>query len=958
MRFTKIPLIATLMAVALSLLIVLPGLAQSSGFDDPKGQLSGGSDLTVAVLSDTAGAGTIAESYFNGDLYVSNDDDAHNTVRITSSPATPVHKVFNGANGELGAADLVDDTDTTGIDESTFDDDNAHCVIATVKNVRSGKSITVGLRSTAVTTDDNDPVDDVAPFAGMFNVIPAGIEERDGLCVDYTGTTELNEALGLIPARHGDTLRVTVAGVQGSVDLVVDAEGPEFDEGETAPEDGVYLGSTSIKFRFVVSDTDSGLRHDGELDYTRGDLDARAFNMDDDQFTTGEPRSVEDTGAAADISVIFGSNGEGEGGEDMSKYGSNGWRQLGDRAGVSYLMNMSIGGQAEGIHYWYLEAKDRAGNTTRTDADDDPREDYRLWVDVSNPEFKDARTGISYDTDDRKEIVDRSSIAVTFEEGDGGLDSVMNIDADKFLVEDAEVVGVIQPGAATRCKGDSDDYPLDIDENCGMDDHPQARIYLQLAEDLAPDAEPVVSMFGGAVLDRAGNPSNQDEVDADDYIAPTLTVTLTSAVMDRPVLRHNSEFTVTISSDEELRRAPTVWFAELDDASTSDAEKSRAPLGSASRGDRVVAGSEDNSWEQTFRTNDVGNEDGAYAVIVIGEDDNDNVGSTPGWANKRTDKAPIASTEADPRKASLKDLIAGNLLVEVDTNENVGDPGFELSPEAGVDTDETESRNPYVTVSFADEKNEYDKTFKGDSHSAVEIVSITLNGDNVADLVSEVENNEYTVGLKDLEVGSYDLKVTGRDDVGNEVSDTYEFDVVPRDPYEVDLIPGWNLVSVPGTPLDSSTGAVMGSTNEATIVLAYQNDEWLTAVNDQGEWRGTLTDIVGGYGYWVQTTAFETIETLIPETDTSSVLPTARVIKGWNLLGVVDVAQADAGDAPSGGGEADDYFNNFDWRVAYAFETETNQWTKTLPDVQDSDTEIKNGKGYWVWSTETGTLVP
>ena len=108
---------------------------------------------------------------------------------------------------------------------------------------------------------------------------------------------------------------------------------------------------------------------------------------------------------------------------------------------------------------------------------------------------------------------------------------------------------------------------------------------------------------------------------------------------------------------------------------------------------------------------------------------------------------------------------------------------------------------------------------------------------------------------------------------------------------------------------------------EAGIVLAYQDEEWLTAVNDQGTWRGTLTEIVGGYGYWVQTTAFESISTLIPETDTSSVLPTARVIKGWNLLGVVDVQQAAAGKAPSGNGEADDYFNNFDWRVAYAFNT-------------------------------------
>ena len=937
------------MAVALSLLIVLPGLAASSDFDDPRGMLSSGSDLMVEVLDSS---GTLAESYFDGNLYVSSDDEAHDTVRITAQAGDL--KVFNGANGELGAAAIIVEGATTNQDQVEFAADNAHCVVATVENVRSGKKITVGLSTADANQNDDNPTNDEAPFEGTFDVIPAGVEQADGLCVDYTnpapgGAADRDEALGQIPARHGDTLRITVGGVAGSVDVKVDAEGPEFDE--IFPEDNLYLGSQTVKFRFVVVDEDSGLRHDGELDYTRGDRDARAFNIDDDQFTTGEPRSKADA-AAEDIDVMFGSNGTGGGGEDVSKFGSSGWRQRGDRAGVSYFVDMAITGQLEGIHHWYLSATDRAGNTTRTEVEeDDDRGDFRLWVDVSNPEFRDARTGISYDTGDRTEVVNRSSIAITFEEGSGELDSVMDIDADKFLVEGATVVDVIQPGAAIRCKGDDDDYPLDIDEVCGLGDAPQARIYLQLAEALAPDATPLVSMFGGAVLDRAGNPSNQDEVTADDYIAPTLTVTLTTAVTDRPVLRHGSEFTVTVSSDEELRRLPTVWFAELEEEG-SNADKQTAPLGSAQRGDRVAVGSEDNSWEQTFSTNDVGSDDGAYAVIVVGEDDNDNVGSTAGWGNNRTDKAPQAGNTA-----KLKDLMAGNLLVEIDTNEDTADPDFELSPEAGEDTDETESRNPYITIDFGAEKGEYDGDFKGDSHSAVAITSITLNGNSVADKVSSVENNKYTVGLRDLEIGSYELKVTGRDDVGNEVSDKYPFKVVPRDAYEIDLIPGWNLVSVPGTPLDSNVDAVMGSTNEASIVLAYQDDEWLTAVNDQGTWRGTLTDIVGGYGYWVQTTAFETISTLIPETDTSSVLPTAQVIKGWNLLGVVDVQQADAGKSPSGNEEADDYFNNFDWRVAYAFHTSNNQWTKTLPSVGDGN-EIVNGKGYWVWSTEEGTLVP
>ena len=38
---------------------------------------------------------------------------------------------------------------------------------------------------------------------------------------------------------------------------------------------------------------------------------------------------------------------------------------------------------------------------------------------------------------------------------------------------------------------------------------------------------------------------------------------MTTEVTDRPVIRNNGEVTVSISSDEELRRLPTVYFAEV-----------------------------------------------------------------------------------------------------------------------------------------------------------------------------------------------------------------------------------------------------------------------------------------------------------------------------------------------------------------------------------------------------------
>ena len=1029
------------MAVALSLLIVLPALGQTSGYDDTRGRLFSGADLRVDVLkevgtvpADTAiphpftltndliAGDMLAESYFNGNLYVSNNPGmtvdgvarsgaAYNQVRIRANTAIKQME-FAGADGEMANVLNADSTapvtaeTSDEVNEGNYTNDNFACdAKATVVNNNSGRKITVWLDDPSTDSDITHNAGlgsglptgrdgTVAAMTAVFEVISSGDEKRDGYCASsyrnagggssgrtsdgatppvYTDNTlpaaGLNEVPGKIPARHGDTLTITVAGVAGSVTLKVDAAGPQFSD--IAPEHKAYVSSNTVKFRFVVTDSDSGLAHDGELDYIRGDRDARAFNTDGDGNITTEPRSNAN-GSARDISVMVGSERSGD--------GSNGWRvrPSGGRPGVSYFLDMAVTGLEAGDNDWYMTAKDRAGNVTRTDADEnkDKKQDFELIVDVSSSEFRDARTGISYDDSKKTEVVNRSYIALTFEDANG-LDAVTAVDHSKFLVEGVDVVGAIHLadkvncGTPTKPVEEKDKTPKDIDGRC-IDDKPQARVYLELAEPLAPDATPQVSMFGGAVLDLAGNPGNQDEIVAADNIAPAITVTLTTDVTDRPVLKNNAEVTVSITSDEDLRRLPTVFFSQIVDGG-STAEKQKAVLGALRRGDRVrTDATGENAWSRTYNNSDVGGADGLYAVIVIAEDDADNIGSTPGWGHKRSENTPQAAVNAGDRSVKLGDLEAAGLLVEIDTE--LGKPTFSLAPETGDDTRKTESGSPFITIDFASEKGEYgDYTYTengsekkknfGDSHSAVKITSITLDDENVMDQTTRVSasSRTYTLAAQDLATGDYTLKVTGEDDAGNTASGTYEFEVASRKPYSLSLTPGWNLVSLPGTPLDSSIQSVMGDSMEATIVLAYQDDAWLTAVNDNGTWRGTLTDIVGGYGYWVQTEAFESISALIPETDTSSILPTAKVIKGWNLLGVVDVRQSPTkGDtcvAPAGGSDANDYFDNIEWKVAYSFDTSNNQWAKAIPDTGTTG-EICNGKGYWVWSTKAGTLVP
>ena len=238
------------------------------------------------------------------------------------------------------------------------------------------------------------------------------------------------------------------------------------------------------------------------------------------------------------------------------------------------------------------------------------------------------------------------------------------------------------------------------------------------------------------------------------------------------------------------------------------------------------------------------------------------------------------------------------------------------------------------------------------------------------------DEGQFSLALSRQELGDYEVEYEAVDDAGNEVDGDYTFSVVPRAPYKVALVPGWNLVSLPGTPLDQNIESVMVATS-ASAVLGYRQGNWESAIRTEAEdgtssWQGSLTSMEGGYGYWIQTDQFESIETLIPEVDPASTLPTVPVAGGWNLLGVIDVRQAKAGDSPLEKSEADDYFTSIPWRVAYSFETIQNAWTKLIPEataqVDDPDSsdedatidtvEIVNGKGYWVWSSEPGTLVP
>ena len=996
------------MAVALSLLIILPALAENTNGEVTQGRGTAG-ELIVGVYDsndlDPRATRTIpgaevpaafrvdtAEDTFSGTkLYVSNRHDAiedgssveggYNTVLVT----------------QLGA-------------------DGLGCLSVKVRNTRS--KATIDLALVPSTTDETVVVDgenvQSTYFQNYFRVADADFESTDPGAIDLVNSdgrfecddgerTEVDtddvetgiqsQAPADILARDGDVLTIT-AGTWVQ-ELHVDGTGPEFSS--ITPTHKTIQDSSRLRIAFTVRDDGSGLRHDGEfVDMPRGEVtgqvgDPERSNLDNDQAYESEPLSDVD-GAAEDIAVLIApklddigdyhsetspAHEHAQDDLDQSSHGNGDWDMI--EQGAAYRLALSYNATQSGNFNWQLVAVDRVGNTSYTDADINTgdHQPYLLTIDNAPPIIVTARTGITFDdrTKENKEIKDRSFIALTFQnDGTSGAPDLLDtdsIDHTRFLLDagDAEAITVI--GAVHS--SDKEGKGLDAEDIV-----PSARVYLELSRELGSDETPEVQALSGAVSDLAGNTNAPSLTTPQDRIEPGFAVTITADVSGRPVIGDDGEFEVSITSDEELLRAPTIYVASIKVTGATDKKTAIRNVKSSS-----VASDGVNAWSQTLDDSDLpgGGPDGLYAIIVTGEDVTRNVGSTTGRSGSGT---PGAGDELD-----LVKLDSAVLLVEKDTA--LGKAGVVLTPKLAGDADdpiETESPNPFVKLSFSAEGSEItipdagdtlakstsatvSKTaivakgtkVKFDSHASVTLGAVTLNGEAVdASQIRTLGSNEFLVQLSGLAVAKHELKYTATDELGNSASDTVKFEIKRRPAYKVALRPGWNLISLPGTPADPAIGSVIrnedGEDLSVKLVLGYQNGAWQTAIRDGAGWSGTLTTIGGGWGYWVQSTAFETISALIPDVDTSSNLPTIPVTQGWNLLGVMDIQQGSAGTAPIGKAEADDYFTSIPWRVAYSFDTRTSAWTKLVPEAGDDVDEVLNAKGYWVWSSTVGTLVP
>ncbi len=617
----------------------------------------------------------------------------------------------------------------------------------------------------------------------------------------------------------------------------------------------------------------------------------------------------------------------------------------------------------DAIIYWWVKATDEAGNVGYSDAkltvNDDANpckpqdvddenmaglvaggcQGFKIVFDESKPTLLRAETGRHWDPSlDTGDDDDKTEYRVT-----KASDTTILVAFSEHLDDTTVTANDFEVNGSTPLDADVQNVEVRAVEGVDGQGDDRGYVFLTVSE-INPNARPKVELVG-EVSDVAGNRQNAGQVDdATDRIAPSLTVTLADG--DRPVTKDKVKLTITTNEDVGTPSATfyLVNSKQGDNPDTDATIEDDFTIQTVSTDERTAASVVFKSAREYEATLDAPG-DGLYTVYVTASDAS---GGNMGTAGDKS--API-DVDSDT-SAILFERDTGLGEIDVDP----GTPGAQ-------DEFSIDDPNAFITIDFSAEGDEYDAQTNGndlDTHASVTIVSAMLDGvDIIDDLQANESSNVFLFRAAGLDLGKHEIEVTAMDEAGNKhaTADEATIIITERKPYTLKLNPGWNLVSVPGEPMDSDINSVISADHPAQTVLTYDPSVpggWLTALRgSDGSFSGTLTDISAGRAYWINTPSFQGLKVDIPKqaAGVAQPLPLITLAEGWNLIPILDVD----GDFELSDAEGYNYFNGLSEGTItgiYTFNTITNSWLG----VAQADVEI--GKGYWVYATDAGVIVP
>jgi hypothetical protein len=673
------------------------------------------------------------------------------------------------------------------------------------------------------------------------------------------------------------------------------------------------------------------------------------------------------------------------------------------------------------IFYVTFVACDNAGNCSFFDPDgnDDGEELAEITVDTEDPVFVEARTGLTWDSTDNEYDDNRSFIQVIFND-------LTKLNTETVEIDDFVVEGHTIKDVQVYENPDSDDVDWGDSGRYGAAGHPNKRgiaryrdienvVFIELEDELLADETPDVTIVPNGVEDKAGNEQDDGDHEADDWISPKFTivsiVSTRETSQDQILAGDDDEVTVVVTSDERLDSTrPTVTVTYVN-----------APAGSVDTKGTALCDTDDGDDKGTRERGEIVNSDEcADSGAATGGNLNNSVEkvSNTEWIVTITEPKDtgyynfrISGNDRSPQENPGSEGVSPGSIVtdffDADGDVNVDDAIFfegDINlpkPQvrvSGVSVEDNEAdvefRSPlFVELDFAANHSDNCRNVDSDERMAncmnenseyaednfddIVVTSFMLDGVDLTDSVKTTDNQSFLVSLESISIGDHTAEVQAVDQAGNVFEDTLEidFEVNDRDPFEKRLSPGWNLVSLPGEPADSSIAAVFGPGVEVRTVYTYDPvipGGWMVAVREtlDSDWQGDLTEITGQHGYWVLSDAIQDWEVSIPRlaggaagTGTPIQPPVIPLYAGWNLIPVTDVKgnALDAGVPVS----AETYLQSLDDGVVPArvlgFDTIRNEWYTVL----DGDMtgpgmgiNLEIGSGYWVFVREAISLVP
>lgn len=828
---------------------------------------------------------------------------------------------------------------------------------------------------------------DAGIFRGAVNI---GVDASHATAAD-----------GAVWVQDGDTLTVTYynaidsSGNDGaaiaSTTSTIDASNPEIVI--TSPSDETLTNETGPTLTFSISDGGSGFSstitdYDDHIAVT-----INSCAVGDNELTlVSHSASAMSFSYTPGIGTVFSDAAVDSSAADNTDCSSGNARVSG-----GFNVNSTSGPAADGTtrtndgteFSWSVTALDLAGNSKATTATD-----MNVTIDSEAPAAASVTAAKAWDATDSADTDDNSSIKIAFTES---LDS-STVAASDFIVSGTGVTdGSISNVTVAGSDATTDMY-----------------VYLDLAADLAPNATPKV-VLSGSVTDVAGNELKPTtaETDSDnggklmgqatDGVKPTLS----AVTRDVALLDDGDEAAFTFASDENM----TLSSGTLGSSDACTCGSVTGPGTTATTTVLAASLTGVQAGSATFKES-ANSTDGVYGIVFLGRDASGNIGTVgstkvtnedvgtaytvSGTTTTITlDNWPLADhdgdgTVADSITAATDDgtavtftvtnasgtgstesviatassaitagstlkityyYVSAEQLVEIDEAAPSATASGAYDPADGSSTTDA---TPSFSVTYDEDE------FPGDANTTVTLSSATLDHpdgtveDILASMTSSDDKSFYYKPGSDLPLGEYTIKTKAEDANGNESSETSaKITIEDRSDTSITMVPGWNLISLPGEPSDSDINAVITNAQVQTVLTYDPNvpGGWLTAVRDGDSLVGTLSTIDGSHAYWVQQNNNDAIKVDIPgfSGGVAAVPPAISLVAGWNLVPAINNSSDTAMDA-------DDYFTGLDWARAKGWNANTEAWNDILPDTDNS--AIAKTNGYWIYLNKAGTLVP